>query len=100
MVEHLQSKHAPQMTMMGLDVDSLPNADDVQMLFPPGFLSADGEMQKDLLGVLDLSSAAAANGDGYEKMKLKKMNFSLLQKRIPVNVAVPNDKRGWRRYAS
>ena len=75
MVEHLQSKHAPQMTMMGLDVDSLPNADDVQMLFPPGFLSADGEMQKDLLGVLDLSSASAANGDGYEKMKLKKIDF-------------------------
>ncbi|PAV78945.1 hypothetical protein WR25_06790 [Diploscapter pachys] len=70
MIEHLQSKHAPQMTMMGLDVDSLPNADDVQMLFPPGFLSADGEMQKDLLGVLDLSSASAANGDGRESLSM------------------------------
>lgn len=75
MVEHLQSKHAPQMTMMGLDVDSLPNADDVQMLFSPGFPSADGEMQKDLFGVLDLSSATAANGDGYEKVKLKQIDF-------------------------
>ncbi|XGW19839.1 hypothetical protein V3C99_003570 [Haemonchus contortus] len=55
--EHIPARHPQQHSVTPVDIDLLPNAEDVPVLIPPTTTTATVE-NKDLAGVLDLSSAS------------------------------------------
>ncbi|WKX92831.1 hypothetical protein Q1695_010679 [Nippostrongylus brasiliensis] len=55
--EHIPSRHPHQHAVTPVDVDLLPNAEDVPVIIPPNTASS-ADTSKDLVGVLDLSCAA------------------------------------------